>query len=76
MTGPEQRVLQRKLDVLRLRGARLLKLSHRDGRRFSFVITPNIELTDDEARVIIARPEVVVANRDSNGVPNAWMVDP
>ena len=74
MTGTEHRSLHRKLDVLRLKGARLLKLGHRDGRRFSFFITPSVELTDDQARMIIARPEVVVANRDSNGVPNAWRV--
>jgi hypothetical protein len=74
MTGTEHRLLHRKLDVLRIKGARLLKLSHRDGRRFSFFITPNVELTDDQARVIIARREVVVAYRDSNGVPNAWKV--
>jgi hypothetical protein len=74
MTGTEHRSLQRKLDVLRLRGARLLKLTHRRGRRYSFFITPNLELTHDQARVIIARPEVVVAYRDGNGVPNAWMV--
>jgi hypothetical protein len=40
MTGTEHRLLHRKLDVLRIKGARLLKLSHRDGRRFSFFITP------------------------------------
>jgi hypothetical protein len=74
MTATEHRSLQRKLDVLRLEGARLLKLTQRDGRRFSFFITPNVELTEDQARVIIARPEVVVASRDSNGVPNAWSV--
>ena len=74
MTGTEQRVLQRRLDVLHIRGARLLKLARRSGRGFAWFITPNVELSEDQARTIIARPEVVVANRDSNGVPNAWMV--
>ncbi len=74
MTGTEQRVLQRQLDVLRIRGARLLKLARRSGRGFAWFITPNVGLTADQARTIIARPDVVVANRDSNGIPNAWMV--
>ncbi len=64
----------RKLDLLRIKGARLLKLARRDDRGFAFVITPSVELGEDEARLIIARPDVVVANRDTNGVPNAWMV--
>jgi hypothetical protein len=74
MTGTEQRALQRKLDVLHIRGARLMKLALRSGRGFAWFITPNVGLTEDQARTIIARPDVVVANRDSNGIPNAWMV--
>ena len=74
MNGNEQRALVRKLDLLRIKGARLLKLARRDERGFAFVITPSVELGEDEARQIIARADVVVANRDVNGVPNAWMV--
>jgi hypothetical protein len=74
MTGREQRRLTRKLDLLRIKDARLLKLARRDDRGFSYFITPSVELSEDEARLIIARPDVVVANRDTNGVPNAWMV--
>lgn len=74
MNGPEQRAFTRKLDFLRIRGARLLKLARRDERGFAWVITPSVELGEDEARRIIARPDVVVANRDVNGKPNAWMV--
>jgi hypothetical protein len=66
--------LTRKLDLMRIKGARLLKLARRDDRGFAFFITPSVELDEDEARQIIARPDVVVANRDVNGVPNAWMV--
>jgi hypothetical protein len=68
------RAITRKLDLLRIKGARLLKLAKRDDRGFAFFITPSVELDEDEARQIIARPDVVVANRDVNGVPNAWMV--
>jgi hypothetical protein len=74
MNGREQRALTRKLDLMRIKGARLLKLAKRDDRGFAFFITPSVELDEDEARQIIARPDVVVANRDVNGVPNAWMV--
>ena len=73
MNGPEQRVLFRRLDLLRIKGARLLKLARRNDRGFTFCITPSLELAEDEARLIIARPDVVVASRDVNGVPNAWM---
>jgi hypothetical protein len=76
MTGPmtpqARRALHRKLDLLRIKDARLLKLARRDDRGFSYCITPSIELGEDEARLIIARPDVVVASRDVNGVPNAW----
>jgi hypothetical protein len=68
------RALTRKLDLMRIKGARLLKLAKRDDRGFAFFITPSVKLDEDEARQIIARPDVVVANRDVNGVPNAWMV--
>ncbi|MBX9840905.1 MAG: hypothetical protein K2Z80_03750 [Xanthobacteraceae bacterium] len=74
MNGPEQRALTRKLDLMHVKGARLLKLAKRDERGFAWFITPSVELGEDEARRIIARPDVVVANRDVNGVPNAWMV--
>jgi hypothetical protein len=74
MNGSEHRAITRKLDFLRIKGARLLKLAKRDERGFSYFITPSVELGEDEARQIIARPDVVVANRDVNGVPNAWMV--
>lgn len=71
----EDKILQKYLDVLRIRGARLLRLARRSGRGFAWFITPNVELSEDHARSIIARPEVVVANRDSSGIPNAWMMD-
>ncbi|MBX9824909.1 MAG: hypothetical protein K2Y27_07915 [Xanthobacteraceae bacterium] len=74
MNGPQQRALTRKLDLMRVKGARLLKLAKRDERGFAWFITPSVELGEDEARQIIARPDIVVANRDVNGVPNAWMV--
>lgn len=74
MNGREHRALQRKLDFLRVKGARLLKLGRRDGRGFSWFITPSVALGEHEARLIIARPDVTVANRDANGVPNAWTI--
>ena len=74
MNAHARRALHRKLDLLRIRGARLLKLAKRDDRGFAYFITPSVELGEDEARLIIARPDVVVASRDVNGVPNAWMV--
>ena len=74
MNGRQQRALIRRLDLMHVKGARLLKLARRDDRGFFYCITPSVELGEDEARQIIARPDVMVANRDVNGVPNAWMV--